>query len=163
MDHTRTGLVHYLFAGSLDSKGQVDVPDVGCSHILVEVSKFQKQLTRNSEAHWQAAVDNANVIVLGSCGIVATPEARARSIVPDNAAGFLQSVVGVNDFDANHARIRPIFESLQQCFEPTSGNDRVVTQEHQIFSPSLPCARLASMLEALSFLVDASFQASYGC
>ena len=97
----------------------------------VEAAKRSKQRAGNRDARARAIVDFAQIVVLGAVRIVVAAEVPRRAITPDDAAGFLQTAVGINKLCTDQSRFGMLGEHVGQRLEPARCDDGVVVQEDE--------------------------------
>src|SRR5678816_4308146 len=141
MNDRRTRLVEDLPARGADGEREIGIFVIGGRIARIEAAERFPHTARNREARAGAIVDFAQVIELGSVGIVAAAHVPRTAVTPDDAAGFLQPAIGVHELGADEPRLRMAREHRLQRGEPAGGDDRIVVEEHERVSA---CKRRAA-------------------
>src|ERR1700730_14421234 len=73
---------------------------------LIESTELSEQLRRNRQTGSRTVVHLAHIVVFGLVRVIVAAVVPCRAIAPDNAAGFLQPAIRINELGADQAGIR---------------------------------------------------------
>ncbi len=128
----RARLVHDAEALAPRREAKVAVLEIRRREAFVEAADALEQRAANEHRRAGAIVDVARVLVRGIVGALSAPVVPPARVTPDDAAGFLQRAVGVDELRAHHADGRIALRRLHERVEPPGVHFRVVVQEHEV-------------------------------
>ena len=132
MHDPRPWLIQGLQTQSPQSEGKIGVFEIGRRIALIEAAHAQEQGTRDHQGGAGAVVHLSHIVVNRLVGIFVPAEIPAAAVVPDDAAGFLQGAVGIQQLGPDRAHVVSAAEQRQHCVAPAVQHLRVVVQEQQI-------------------------------
>ncbi len=134
MHHGRRRLVVDLEAGRAHGEGEVGVLVVGRRVAAVERAEPLEQLAPDRDRGARAVVRFAAEAEARVGRVLEAAVVPARAVVEDDAAGFLQAAVGIDQLGPDQAGLRCLLQTAHQRFEPARGDHRVVVEEQQVFA-----------------------------
>ena len=114
----RLRLVEHLAPRRAHGEGDVGVLVVRRRVAQVEAAELAEQRRGNREARAGAVVDLAQVVVLRLVGVVVAAVVPRRAVAPDDAAGFLQPAVRIDELGADQPGLGMVVEHREQRVEP---------------------------------------------
>ena len=148
MHHLRPRLVQRLQPHRAQAEAQIGVLEIGGRVARIEPSQPQEYVPRHHQRRAGAIVHLPQVVVLRPARIVMPAIVPAGTIVPDDAAGFLQRAIRVQQLGANRADIAARSEHRQHAVQPSRQHLRVIVQEQQPLPARGRRGRIARTQEA---------------
>ena len=158
VNHLRQRLVNHPVSVAADLKGQVRVLAVGRRIAVIKPADLLPQASADENRGAGDIVHILDVVVFCLVRIIQAAVVPAGSVAPDDAAGFLQAPVGIDQLGAAHAHGAVLFHHLHQGRKPALGHLRVIVQEHDVGSLRRLCRIVAVPEEPLVCAVSADHQ-----
>ncbi len=131
MHDRRCGFVVHLVSGRAHGECEVGVFVVGRRVAHVEPAEPAEQIRAHEDRGARAIVGFATERVARIVRIVEAAVVPAGAVAEDDAAGFLQARIRIDQFCADEAGIRRFLDAAHERVEPAGGHLRVVVEEDQ--------------------------------
>src|ERR1700730_7528275 len=98
---------------------------------LIESTELSEQLRRNRKTGSRTVVHLAHIVVFRLVRVIVPAVVPGRAIAPDNAAGFLQPAIRIDELGTDEPCVRMTLEDRQHRVEPARSRDGIVVKEDQ--------------------------------
>ena len=113
---------------------EVRILAVGGDVALVETAEFAEQCRRQQQRRARAVIRAAHVVEFGRGGVAQPAIVPRRGIAPQDAAGFLQAPVRIQQHRAGHAGVGVLREHVEQRVQPARHRLGVVVEEADVLA-----------------------------
>ena len=121
--------VEDFFSGGADAEGEVGVFVVGGGEGFIEAAERLEEGSGDHDGRAGAVVDFADVVEVRAGRVLVAAVVTAAGVVPDDAAGFLEAAVGVEEFGADQAGVGSGVEEVGQGVDGAGAGFGVVVEE----------------------------------
>ena len=148
MHHFRARLIDHLESGLTHLEGQIGVFVVGRGVVAVESAELGEQAGANQDRRTRTVVHLARVVEARVVGLLESAIVPAVSVAKDDAPGFLQAAIGVDQLGARQPALGNLGKGVHQCVQPAGPDRGVIVEKADELAASLRSARIAGADEA---------------
>ena len=148
MYHHRTRLIEHGTAGGAQPEGEIGILAIGGGKGWIEATNGREIGAAHQQGSAGEVVGVAHVIIDRFVPVIEAAIIPAGGIVPDDAAGFLQAAIGVDQLGTGGSGIGAAAQQIDERIQPAGLHLGIVVQEQQELGLGLPGGPVAIEQEA---------------
>ena len=137
MKHDTKWLIKDFPAALAHLEGEVGIFVIGRSVLRVEAAELREERCWNHHTGGRAVINLAQIVKFRFGRVLKLSAVPTRAVAPDNAAGFLQTTIRINQFGSDEPGLGFEFEGFAQGRQPALGHSGIIVKKDK----KLPAGR----------------------